>query len=70
MIPTQISLVSRLQDAPGDSDWERFYSLYQRPIVAFAMARSLSEAECHDVLQETMVKMLRGGFSRFDAAKG
>ena len=70
MIPTQISLVARLRDSRGDSDWEKFYSLYEKPIIAFAMARSLSEAECHDVLQEIMVKMLRGGFARFDSAKG
>ena len=70
MIPTQISLVARLRDGGGNSDWEKFYALYEKPILAFAAARSMSEGECHDVLQETMVKMLRGGFSRFDATKG
>jgi RNA polymerase sigma factor (sigma-70 family) len=70
IIITQHSLVARLQDSPSDSDWKRFYGLYEKPILAFAAARSLNEMETYDVLQEIMVKMLRGGFSRFDPAKG
>ena len=59
-----------MQNGGSDSDWTRFYDLYEKPILAFAASRSLNEAECADVLQETMVKMLRVGFSRFDPAKG
>lgn len=70
MIATQHTLVARMRDGGSDSDWQRFYQLYEKPIMAFAASRSLSEAECSDVLQETMVKMLRSGFSRFDPGKG
>lgn len=70
MLPTQHSLVARLRGGGSDSDWNRFYALYEKPILAFAASHSLHEAECADVLQETMVKMLRIGFSRFDPAKG
>ena len=70
MISTQHCLVMRLQRGASDSDRDRFYALYEKPVLAFAAAPSLNEAECCDVLQETMVKMLRGGFSRFDPAKG
>ena len=70
MIPTQHSLVIRIQGGGSDDDWGRFYSLYERPILAFASSHSLSEAECADVLQETMIKMLRVGFARFDPTKG
>lgn len=70
MIPTQHSLVARLQEGPSNADWARFYSLYERPLLAFAASHSLTESDCWDVLQETMVKMLRGAFSRFDPAKG
>ncbi len=70
MIPTQHTLVARLREHGSNGDWERFYLLYERPILAYAAAHSLSESECRDVLQETMVKMLRGGFSRFDPATG
>lgn len=70
MILTQHSLVIRIQAGGSDDDWGRFYSLYERPILAFAASHSLSEVECADVLQETMIKMLRVGFSRFDQTKG
>ena len=70
MIPTQHSLIIRIQAGGSDVDWRNFYNLYERPILAFAASHSLSEAECADVLQETMIKMLRVGFARFDAAKG
>ena len=53
-----------------DEDWERFYALYEKPIFAFASTRSSNDAECQDVLQETMVKMLLVGFTRFDPSKG
>lgn len=59
-----------MRDGVGDGDWQRFYSLYEKPILAFAAARSLNEADCQDVLQETMVRMLRVGFERFDPEKG
>lgn len=62
--------MARLREGASDSDWKRFYALYEKPILAFAAARSLNETESCDVLQEIMVKMLRGGFSRFDPAKG
>ncbi len=70
MIVTQHSLVSRMQNEVSNSDWQRFYALYEKPILAFAAARSLNESDCCDVLQETMVKMLRVGFARFDPGKG
>ena len=70
MIPTQHTLVTRIQAGGNQEDWSRFYRLYERPILAFASAHSLNEAECADVLQETMIKMLRVGFTRFDPAKG
>ncbi len=70
MIVTQHSLVSRMRDGVRNADWQQFYALYERPILAFAAARSLNESDCCDVLQETMVKMLRVGFARFDPEKG
>ncbi len=42
MIPTQHSLVIRIQAGGSDDDWRRFYSLYERPILAFAASHSLS----------------------------
>jgi RNA polymerase sigma-70 factor (ECF subfamily) len=70
MIATQHTLITRLCEEASNADWDKFYLLYQSPILAYAAAHSLDEAERRDVLQETMVKMLRGGFARFDPAKG
>ena len=69
MIATQHSLVARLRESPCDSDWEKFYRLYEKPILAVAAARGLTEADCHDVLQETMVRMCRHGFVRYDPTR-
>jgi RNA polymerase sigma factor (sigma-70 family) len=69
MIITQHSLVARLKAGPCDGDWEKFYRLYEKPILAVAAARGLSEADCQDVLQETMVRMCRHGFTRYDPSR-
>lgn len=69
MIATQHSLVARLKAGPCDADWEKFYRLYEKPILAVAAARGLSEADCQDVLQETMVRMCRHGFARYDPSR-
>lgn len=59
MIPTPHSLVARLQQSAANADWDSFYALYRGPILAFAASWSLNEADCRDVLQETMVKLCR-----------
>lgn len=69
MIATQHSLVARLKEHPCDSDWDRFYRLYERPMLAVAAAKGLSAADCQDVLQETMVRMCRHGFARYDPTR-
>src|SRR6266404_5483385 len=69
MIATQHSLVARLKEHPCDSDWEKFYHLYEKPILAVAAAKGLSETDCQDVLQETMVRMCRHGFARYDPTR-
>jgi RNA polymerase sigma factor (sigma-70 family) len=69
MIATQHSLVARLRERPCETDWEKFYRLYERPILAVAAAKGLSQADCQDVLQETMVRMCRHGFARYDPSR-
>jgi RNA polymerase sigma factor (sigma-70 family) len=70
MITTEHSLIARLRERAIEADWERFYRLYEKSILAIAASRSLSEADCRDVLQETMTKMFRHGFVRYDPARG
>src|SRR5262245_2721825 len=69
MIATQHSLVARLRENPCDLDWEKFYRLYEKPILAIAASKGLTKPDCQDVLQETMVRMCRHGFARYDAAR-
>ncbi len=69
MIATRHSLVARLKEHPCDSDWEKFYHLYEKPILAVAAAKGLSETDCQDVLQETVVRMCRHGFARYDPTR-
>src|SRR5207237_9274599 len=70
MIVTQHSLVARMRTGGSNEDWSRFYRLYEKPILAFAASHSLNQSECAVVLQETLVRMLRAGFSRFNPDKG
>ena len=69
MIATQHSLVARLKAGACDADWGKFYRLYEKPILAIAAARRLSQADCQDVLQETMVRMCRHGFARYEPSR-
>jgi RNA polymerase sigma factor (sigma-70 family) len=69
VIATRHSLVARLKEHPCDSDWEKFYRLYEKPILAVAAAKGLNESDCQDVLQETMVRMCRHGFTRYDPTR-
>ena len=69
IISTEHSLVALLNEHPCDSYWEKLYHLYERPILAVAAAKVLSEADCQDVLQETMVLMCRHGFARYDPGR-
>jgi RNA polymerase sigma factor (sigma-70 family) len=70
MIETEHTLIERLREKPTEADWARFYRLYEKPILAVAAARFLSDADCRDVLQETVIKMFRHGFARYDRARG
>ncbi|MBV9010135.1 MAG: sigma-70 family RNA polymerase sigma factor [Verrucomicrobia bacterium] len=70
MIETEHTLIERLREKPTDADWTRFYRLYEKPILAVAATRSLSDGDCRDVLQETVMKMFRHGFARYDRKRG
>lgn len=58
-INTQRSLLNRLKTVPGEADWERFYNKYSAVIVSFARRQGLDDDSALDVLQETMMVMMR-----------
>jgi RNA polymerase sigma-70 factor (ECF subfamily) len=48
-----------MRDASNGSAWEKFYHLYGGPITAYAGKLGLDDASAQDVLQETMVALMR-----------
>ena len=68
---TQRSLLARLTAASAEGDWELFYAKYAAVIVSFAQKQGLDEHGARDVLQETMLVVMRKlpQFS-YDPAKG
>jgi RNA polymerase sigma-70 factor (ECF subfamily) len=68
---TQRSLLERLSAAAAEGDWELFYAKYAAVILSFAQKQGLDEHGARDVLQETMLVVMRKlpQFS-YDPAKG
>ena len=71
MQSTRITLLQRLADGGSEADWEVFFDIYQDIIVGFARSKGLSPSDAEDLLQETMVDLMRG-LQRFqyDREKG
>ncbi|MFA7158767.1 MAG: sigma-70 family RNA polymerase sigma factor [Kiritimatiellia bacterium] len=71
MQTTRQSLLERLRHSSSSGAWEEFYELYWGVILRYAQKMGLCEASAHDVLQETMVIMIRvlPGF-RYDPIRG
>lgn len=68
---TSASLLIQLRDPDDARAWERFYNVYAPLILAFAHRNGCSDDDARDVLQETMVCILRSLPSfRYDPAKG
>lgn len=58
-LATQASLLARLSSASREGDWELFYAKYAMVIVSFAQKQALDEHGARDVLQETMLVVMR-----------
>lgn len=65
---TRRSLIERLPDLEDRAKWQEFYDTYWRLIYAVARKAGLSDAEAHDVVQETAISVARSiGRYRADA---
>jgi RNA polymerase sigma-70 factor (ECF subfamily) len=66
--PTRSSLLRRLRNWDDQSGWQEFFDTYWKLIYAVAIKAGLSDAEAHDVVQETVVavakQMRERGFDR------
>lgn len=58
-ITTSPSLLQRLRIEGNERDWEVFFSLYARPVFGLAQHFSLTPDQAEDVVQETMVALMR-----------
>ena len=59
MIDTSESLLGRLKDNAPDDAWKQFYEQYWGAILRYARKLGLDDAQAQDVLQETMVVLMR-----------
>jgi len=59
MQPTRQSLLERLRDPAAEKAWEDFYEMYWGVIVRYSQKQGLDEASAFDVLQETMITLMR-----------
>jgi RNA polymerase sigma-70 factor (ECF subfamily) len=58
-LKTRKSLLSRLRKASNDGDWQSLYDQYRHIILSFCHKQGLDEFSAEDVLQETMVLLMR-----------
>jgi RNA polymerase sigma-70 factor (ECF subfamily) len=59
MIPTRQSLLSRLKDWNDQEGWKVFFDTYWRLIYHAALKTGLSDAEAQDVVQETVISVMK-----------
>jgi len=59
MIDTSKSLLDQLRTDNAHDAWSEFYHLYWRVILRYVRKLGLSQQEAEDVLQETMVTLMR-----------
>lgn len=71
LIPTHASLIARLKDWQDQSSWNEFFETYWKLIYGVARKSGMTDAEAQDVVQETMVSVVKHmpGFT-YDPAVG
>src|SRR5580700_7935799 len=70
-IPTRRSLLSRLKNWNDDESWKVFFETYWRLIYNTAVRAGLNDAQAQDVVQETVISVLKSISSfRYDPSKG
>lgn len=71
LIPTRQSLLSRLQDWNNQEGWKVFFETYWKLIYNAAIKAGLTDAEAQDVVQETVISVLKSMPTfEYDVEKG
>ena len=60
-IPTRHSLLSRLKDWNDQESWRVFFDTYWKLIYHAAVKAGLSDAEAQDVVQDTVISVMKSG---------
>lgn len=70
-IPTRQSLLGRLANWSDQESWRDFFDTYWKLIYGAATKAGLTDAESQDVVQETVISVLKGMPNfKYDATKG
>jgi len=70
-IPTRRSLLGRLGDWQDHQSWQAFFDTYWRLIYHAGTRAGLTDSEAQDVVQETLLSVLKGlSRSQYDPEKG
>jgi RNA polymerase sigma factor (sigma-70 family) len=70
-LPTRRSLLSRLKDSGNDESWKVFFDTYWKLIYNAARRSGLGNAEAQDVVQETVISVLKSiPQFKYDPEKG
>src|SRR5580658_9537688 len=70
-IPTRRSLLSRLKNWNDNESWRVFFYTYWRLIYNTAVRAGLNDAQAQDVVQETIISVLKSIPSfQYDPSKG
>jgi RNA polymerase sigma factor (sigma-70 family) len=71
LLPTRRTLLSRLKDWNDQEHWRVFFDAYWRLIYGTAIKSGLTDAEAKDVVQETVISVMKSLRTfRYDPQKG
>jgi RNA polymerase sigma factor (sigma-70 family) len=71
LIPTRRTLLSRLKDWDDRENWQLFFDTYWRLIYRAATKGGLTDAEAQDVVQETVISVMKRIHTfKYDPRKG
>src|SRR5947207_8795889 len=59
LIPTRSSLLSRLKDWQDETSWKDFFDTYWKLIYHAAIKAGLRDSEAEDVVQETVISVMK-----------
>ena len=59
LIPTRASLLSRLKDWEDQTSWKDFFDTYWKLIYNAATKSGLTDVEAQDVVQETVISVMK-----------